>query len=144
MDFVKILSTNSPDDALALLIAMYTIFELSFDKKSRTIRFLYSVLHGEKQFLSNSIRHLINEKNIDIDRKPAKASSTYFNTLSSNSTTSTTTTIDKPNNQTQIDTQSSDCSSVTHACSTGAPTNELSSLTDDCQLDNNTVIDITE
>ncbi|CAF1545434.1 unnamed protein product, partial [Rotaria sordida] len=33
VDFHPILSTSSPDDALGLLISMYSIFELSFDKK---------------------------------------------------------------------------------------------------------------
>ena len=66
VDFHPILSASSPDDAVALLIAMYSIFELSFDKKSRTTRLLYAVLYGDKQFLSNSIRILIKEKNIYI------------------------------------------------------------------------------
>ncbi|CAF2060439.1 unnamed protein product [Rotaria magnacalcarata] len=66
VDFVSMLSTNSPDDALALLIAMYTIFELTFHKKSRTIRLLYSILHAETRYLTNSVRILIKEKNIDI------------------------------------------------------------------------------
>ena len=60
---------------------MYTIFELSFDKKSRAIRLLYSVLHGDKNFLSNSIRNLINEKKIDIhwarNHKSSSSSSTH-------------------------------------------------------------------
>lgn len=66
VDFIPIVFTHSPDDALALLIAMYTIFELSFDKKSRAVRLLYSVLHGDKRFLSNSIRHFMKERSIDI------------------------------------------------------------------------------
>jgi hypothetical protein len=66
VDFNLILFTTSPDDALSLLIAMYTIFELSFNKKGRAIRFLYSVLHGDKSFLSNSIRMFMKEKKIDI------------------------------------------------------------------------------
>jgi len=66
VDFNSVLSTNSPDDAVALLIAMYTIFELTFDKKSRTIRLIYSVLHAETRYLTNSVRILIKEKNIDI------------------------------------------------------------------------------
>jgi hypothetical protein len=66
VDFIPITSTASPDDALALLIAMYTIFELSFNKNSRTVRLLYSCLHGDKRFLSNSIRVFIKGKQIDI------------------------------------------------------------------------------
>lgn len=66
VDFCRITSTSSPDDALALLISMYTIFELAFDKKSRVVRLIYSILHGDKQYLSNSIRMYIKEKNIDI------------------------------------------------------------------------------
>lgn len=45
---------------------MYTIFDLAFDKKSRTSRLLYSVLHAETRCLTNSVRILIKEKNIDI------------------------------------------------------------------------------
>jgi hypothetical protein len=67
---------------------MYTIFELSFDKKSRAIRLLYSVLHGDKRFLSNSIRNLIRDKNIDIDwQLKQKLSSSSSISLSNNSTT---------------------------------------------------------
>lgn len=45
---------------------MYTIFDLAFDKKSRTTRLLYSILHAETRCLTNSVRILIKEKNIDI------------------------------------------------------------------------------
>ena len=89
VDFEPILSTSSPDDALGLLIAMYSIFELSFDKKSRTIRFLYCVLHGDKQFLSNSIRVLIKEKNIDIYRERLQLPSIWSYSVSNNTTTLT-------------------------------------------------------
>jgi hypothetical protein len=67
VDFVPIVTTTSPDDALALLLAMYTIFELNFDKNSRAVRFLYAIIFSDKRFLSNSTRILIKEKNIDID-----------------------------------------------------------------------------
>ena len=82
VDFHPILSASSPDDAVALLIAMYSIFELSFDKKSRTTRLLYAVLYGDKQFLSNSIHILIKEKNIDIHRQRLQLPSTSSTSLS--------------------------------------------------------------
>jgi hypothetical protein len=97
VDFTPVLSTNSPDDALALLIAMHTIFELSFDKKSRTIRLLYSVLHGDKRFLSNSIRNLIKEKNIDIYCEQKYILSSSSSNLQSSSSTT------QPQAQSQID-----------------------------------------
>jgi hypothetical protein len=108
VDFIKILSTSSPDDALALLIGMYTIFELSFGKKSRTIRFLYSVLHGDKQFLSNSIRIFIKEKNIDIHRERPPVSSISSDSFSNSSTTLTT----ESQAQSQIEINPSDCSTA--------------------------------
>ncbi|CAF1237741.1 unnamed protein product [Adineta ricciae] len=86
VDFCPILSTHSPDDALGLLIGMYSVFELSFDKKSRTIRFLYCVLHGDKQFLSNSIRVLIKEKNIEIHRERLQPPSVSPHSISTNAT----------------------------------------------------------
>ena len=64
VDFLPIVATTSLDDALALLIAMYTIFELNFPKNSRTIRLFYSVLHCDRRFLSNTIRLFIKEKQI--------------------------------------------------------------------------------
>lgn len=105
VDFEPILSTNSPDDALGLLIAMYSIFELSFDKKSRTIRFLYCVLYGEKQFLSNSIRVLIKEKNIEIHRDRHQLTSVSNNT---------TTLISESQSQLQIVTNVSDHPTAEH------------------------------
>lgn len=66
---------------------MYSVFELSFDKKSRTIRFLYCVLHGDKQFLSNSIRILIKEKNIEIHRERRQLPSVSSHHISTNATT---------------------------------------------------------
>lgn len=64
VDFLPITTTASDDDALALLLAMYTIFELSFPKNNRTIRLLYCILHGEKRFLTNTIRLFIKEKQL--------------------------------------------------------------------------------
>ena len=98
MDFIPIISTDSPDDAVALLIAMYTIFELVFDKKSRAIRLLYSILHGDKRFLSNSIRILIKEKNIDIYYEQQLISSASSNSSLNNSTTTSTTQSQTPIN----------------------------------------------
>lgn len=66
VDFLPIVSTTSPDDALALLIAIYTIFELNFPKGSRTIRLLYCILHNDKRFLTNTTRFFINEKRIEM------------------------------------------------------------------------------
>ncbi|CAF1523039.1 unnamed protein product, partial [Rotaria sordida] len=68
------------------------------DKKSRTIRFLYCVLHCDKQFLSNSIRVLIKEKNIDIHRERLQPTSISFSSISNN----TTTLISESRNQLQI------------------------------------------
>lgn len=65
VDFLPITATTSPDDALALLISMYTIFELNFPKHNRTMRLLYSLLHSDKRFLPNIVRAFIREKQID-------------------------------------------------------------------------------
>ncbi|CAF4241972.1 unnamed protein product [Adineta steineri] len=65
---------------------MYTIFELSFNKKSRTIRLIYSVLHGDKRFLPNSIRIFIKENNIDIYSEQQQSSLNSSNSMSNIST----------------------------------------------------------
>ena len=86
VDFLPIVATTSLDDALALLIAMYTIFELNFPKNSRTIRLLYSVLHCDRRFLSNTIRLFIKEKQINIDDEPYRTQSVISNINSDKST----------------------------------------------------------
>ena len=88
VDFIPVVSTDSSDDALALLIAMYTLFELTFDKKSRTIRLLYSILHSDKRYLSNTLRHFITQRNIDIYCEGKyKLLSSFSDRQSNNSTT---------------------------------------------------------
>ncbi|CAF3996188.1 unnamed protein product, partial [Adineta steineri] len=92
VDFNSIVSTNSADDAVALLIAMYTIFELAFDKKSRTIRLLYAILHAETRYLTNSVRILIKEKNIDVyaEQQYQQQQQQQHQTMSNSSSTSST------------------------------------------------------
>jgi len=85
---LPITTTTSPDDALAL-IAMYSIFELCCDKNSRSMRFLYGVMFSDKRFLSNSIRSLLADKQINIyaERK-------YMSYVSSNPFISKEATVD--------------------------------------------------
>jgi hypothetical protein len=67
VDYIRIVETTSPDDALALLLSMFCIFELAFEKNGRVLRFLYAVMFGDKRYLSNTTRTLINEKSITIN-----------------------------------------------------------------------------
>jgi hypothetical protein len=140
VDFNQILSTSSSDDAVALLIAMCTIFELSFDKKSRTIRFLYSVLHGDKQFFSNSIRVLIKEKNIDIHRERPKISSISSNSLSNSSTTL----ITESQAQSQIEINLLDHSTTEHTFPINNRTTEPTSSTNNSHSGSDMALDTNE
>ncbi|CAF1473599.1 unnamed protein product [Rotaria sordida] len=65
-DFLSIISITSPDDGLALVLAMYVVFELNFLKNGRAILFLYAIMFGDTRYLSNKMRSLIKEKNIEI------------------------------------------------------------------------------
>ncbi|CAF1479016.1 unnamed protein product, partial [Rotaria sordida] len=65
-DFLSIISTTSSDDGLALVLAMYVVFELNFLKNGRAILFLYAIMFGDTRYLSNKMRSLIKEKNIEI------------------------------------------------------------------------------
>lgn len=85
VDFVLIVSTRSPDDALGLLIAMYNIFELSFSKHSRAIRFLYSIIHKDKRFLSNAMRLLLKENNIELMNETNQPQTVSSSSICSNS-----------------------------------------------------------
>ncbi|CAF1356753.1 unnamed protein product [Rotaria sordida] len=87
VDFLPIVSTTSPDDGLALLFAMYSIFELNFSKHSRAIRLLYAVFFGDKRWLSNTIRDVIQEKKINIYMEKNRITSNNTNLISNNSPT---------------------------------------------------------
>ncbi|CAF1480114.1 unnamed protein product, partial [Rotaria sordida] len=86
VDFILIVSTTSPDYALGLLIAMYNIFELNFRKNSRVVRFLYCIFHNDKRFLSNAMRLLIKENNIEIMNETNQLQAAPSHSLYSNST----------------------------------------------------------
>ncbi|CAF1077589.1 unnamed protein product [Adineta steineri] len=101
VDFISILSTTYVDDAFALLIAMYTIFGLTFDRKSRVVRLLYSVLHGETKYLTNSVRIFIKEKNIDIYAEQQHQLKQHQSVLNSSSNDSTEL-IDESQPQSQL------------------------------------------
>ena len=66
VDYNHITQTSSPDDGLALILSMFSIFELAFEKNGRVLRFLYAIMFGEKRYLSNSTRNLVTEKSINI------------------------------------------------------------------------------
>lgn len=110
---------------------MYTIFDLAFDKKSRTSRLLYSILHAETRCLTNSVRFLIKEKNIDIFAEQQYQHQIIQNFSSNISTTLTNkslqqhqivqspsnnsiTPIDESQQQSQSQISSQDGSSVQH------------------------------
>ena len=66
---------------------MYTIFELNFPKNSRTIRLLYALVFSDKRFLTTSIRHFIQEKQIDISLEQNRNKSNNVNSTTDNPTT---------------------------------------------------------
>jgi hypothetical protein len=86
LDFIPVVSTTSPDDSLALLLALYSVFELNFNKNSRTIRLLYAIVFSDKRFISNTIRSFIHEKGIDIYSEINKKTSNDTNSAVNNST----------------------------------------------------------
>ncbi|CAF1502699.1 unnamed protein product [Adineta ricciae] len=119
VDFIPIVSSTSPDDGLALLLAMYAVFELNFNKNSRTIRLLYATVFGDKRFLSNSIRNLIKEKQIDIcfeqNRKISNlTSSVAANSAATATATTTSTPTSPPHANSQVVSQDQCASSSTN------------------------------
>jgi hypothetical protein len=93
---------------------MYTIFELAFNKNSRSIRLLYSVLYADARFLPNTIRIFLKEKNIDIyDEENKKLTNTSI--ISSNNST------------TSINSQSSNDLDIIQTCSSAVQDNDINS-----------------
>ncbi len=72
----------SPHDALALLITMYTIFQLNFNENSRTLRLIYSFLDNDRRFLSKSVHIIIKEKYMTFYSKEDSKQSTSSNSIS--------------------------------------------------------------
>jgi len=90
VDFLPITATASSDDALALLISMYTIFELNFPKNNRVVRLLYSLLHRDKRFLTNTIRLFMKEKKIEMTDQPRENHSITSNSVENKKSQSNT------------------------------------------------------
>lgn len=72
----------SLDHALALLIAVYIIFQFNFDENSHTIHLIYFILHNDRRFLSNSIRILIKDQYISFYSQDDEKQSTSSNSIS--------------------------------------------------------------
>lgn len=100
---------------------MYTIFDLAFDKKSRTSRFIYSILHAETRYLTNSMRVFIKDKNIDIYAEQQFQNQSIQNALSDNSKTIRT----ESQQQSQAKTSLQDDSSVEQSPSANSEAPEL-------------------
>ena len=125
-----IVSSTSPDDSLALLLAMYAIFELNFPKNSRTIRLLYAIVFSDKRFLSTSIRNFMQEKQIDISLEQNRNKSNSASLTTDNPTTTTTKHVDPQSISQDKHTSSLSCSSTN--------ANVSSSIVDnDSQIDTN-------
>jgi hypothetical protein len=59
LDFVPVAKTDDCSTALALIIALYSIFEIQFGSHNRAIRLLYGVLLQESDALDKRIRVLL-------------------------------------------------------------------------------------
>jgi len=66
VDYHLVTETTSPGHVLALILSMFSIFELSFAKNARVLRFLYAIIFGAQRYLSNVMRKIIQEKAIDV------------------------------------------------------------------------------
>ncbi|CAF1405871.1 unnamed protein product [Adineta ricciae] len=62
----------------------------SFDKKSRAIRRLYSVLYGDTRYITNPVHILIKTKNIYMNGEQQKQHQSISNSLSTGPTTHST------------------------------------------------------
>lgn len=82
VDYHRITETNSPDNVLALVLSMFSIFELSFAKNARVFRFLYAIIFGAKRYLSNVMRKIMQEKSIDIYQPKDAIMSSGFSSAS--------------------------------------------------------------
>lgn len=129
VDFCRITSTTSPDDALALLVAMYTIFELTFDRKSRSTRLIYAVLYGDKTYLPNSLRMYIREKNIEISIEKLQSSATNRSSLINTGIAS----ITDSQQQTNADINSFDDQTPEHSSQTNTQTTNSRITTDNSE-----------
>ena len=58
------------------------MFVLNFPKNGRAIRFLYAIVFGDARFLSNRIRCLIKEKNIEIHAEKNRKTLNHINLVS--------------------------------------------------------------
>lgn len=72
LDYEIITETSSIDQAFAIIISLYVIFELQFGTHNRIIHLLYGILLQEPGALTKSLRLLLNQWNFIIDKKENK------------------------------------------------------------------------
>jgi hypothetical protein len=66
VDFVPVAKTDDCSTALALTIALYSIFEIQFGSHNRAIRLLYGVLLQELDALDKRLRALLSDWSVSI------------------------------------------------------------------------------
>lgn len=80
LDFHLITDTNSCSTALALLLALYYVFEIRFSSHNRCCRLVYSILFEDTHHLNKSLKNLLNNCDYKItNRLLAKAKAIIMN-----------------------------------------------------------------
>ncbi|CAM4980796.1 unnamed protein product [Rotaria socialis] len=69
LDYEFITETISFDQALAIIISLYAIFELQFGAHNRVIHLLYGIFMQQPEVLTKSMRILLSDWNFKIDYK---------------------------------------------------------------------------
>ncbi|CAF2071767.1 unnamed protein product, partial [Rotaria magnacalcarata] len=69
LDYEFITETISLDQALAIVISLYAIFELQFGAHNRVIHLLYGIFMQQPEVLTKSMRILLSDWNFKIDYK---------------------------------------------------------------------------
>ncbi|CAF1375132.1 unnamed protein product, partial [Rotaria magnacalcarata] len=69
LDYEFITETISFDQALAIVISLYAIFELQFGAHNRVIHLLYGIFMQQPEVLTKSMRILLSDWNFKIDYK---------------------------------------------------------------------------
>ncbi|CAF0980148.1 unnamed protein product [Didymodactylos carnosus] len=69
LDWQTVTETDSINDAVAILVSFYRLFELKFSTHCRAIRLLYIVLLNEKKYFSNSIRRVLIDCKFDFGQE---------------------------------------------------------------------------
>ena len=105
LDYQLIVQTTSVQEAIAILLGLYNIFEIKFTRHSRGIHLLYGIMFQDQNELTKSLRkillswdYIIKNRSIGYQNQSTTTTTTTTTTVNNSSMTQSTTSVETNEN----------------------------------------------